>query len=246
VRRAFVTALGVAACLAATVGCSTTLHGVASPAETASAPSTPTSPAASTPGGWSPTCLVGDPCALPDSPTASGSPVCSPLPAAMVAFDDRARAEFPGGPLPTSSDRAMSRLTDLVQDVVDRCGYQVMVDVADQYPSPLYDWLRNTAVLALGRSRRSRETCAVLTCRLSASGRSKLSTTGSCTPAHHSWTRISTASRARRSGPMSISTCRPTTDRRLARTVTQTCPMDPDRARCPTGTSGVRAHRDPL
>jgi hypothetical protein len=150
VRRAFVTALGVAACLAATVGCSTTLHGVASPAETASAPSTPTSPAASTPGGWSPTCLVGDPCALPDSPPASGSPVCSPLPAAMVAFDDRARAEFPGGPLPTSSDRAMSRLTDLVQDVVDRCGYQVMVDVADQYPSPLYDWLRNTAVLALG------------------------------------------------------------------------------------------------
>jgi hypothetical protein len=150
VRRAFVTALGVAACLAATVGCSTTVRGVASPVETAPAPSTPTSPAGSTPGGWAPTCLVGDPCASPGSPTVPGGTVCSPLPAAMAAFDDRARAEFPGGPIPTSSDWAMSRLTDLVQDVVDRCGYQVMVDVADQYPDPLYGWLRETAVLALG------------------------------------------------------------------------------------------------
>ena len=35
-------------------------------------------------------------------------------------------------------------------EVVDRCGYQVMVVVAGRYPDPLSGWLRSTAVSALG------------------------------------------------------------------------------------------------
>jgi hypothetical protein len=44
----------------------------------------------------------------------------------------------------------MSALTDSVIQVVDQCGYQVMVIIADQYPDPLYSWLNSTAASALG------------------------------------------------------------------------------------------------
>jgi hypothetical protein len=50
----------------------------------------------------------------------------------------------------TGSNAALSALTDVVIGVVERCGYQVMVDIADRYQDPLYSWMRSTAVSALG------------------------------------------------------------------------------------------------
>ncbi len=75
---------------------------------------------------------------------------CS-APQAAAVFDQQVRTTFPGGQIPaTGSSAAQSALTDLVIGVVDRCGYQVMVDIASQYPEPLHSWLRSTAVSALG------------------------------------------------------------------------------------------------
>lgn len=101
------------------------------------------------PGGAAPKCLVGDNC---DDATAAPVPaglVCGPLPAAMAAFDEQVRDAFPGAQ-PGSEADARSALEPLVLDLVDRCGYQVMVDVANQYPNPLYGWLRSMAYFGLG------------------------------------------------------------------------------------------------
>jgi hypothetical protein len=133
-------------------GCSVSVRGLASPAETTtSAPATASS-APQLPGGAQRPCLTDDNC---DDSNGSSLPaaglVCSPLPAAMTAFDERARAELPGGGLPTpESSAARGALTDLVIGVVEQCGFQVMIDIAYQYPDPLYSWLRSTAVSALG------------------------------------------------------------------------------------------------
>lgn len=69
----------------------------------------------------------------------------------MTSFDQQVQATFPEGKIPTTgSSAALSALTDVVIEVIDRCGYRVMVDIAEQYPDPLYSWLNSTAVSALG------------------------------------------------------------------------------------------------
>ena len=158
-RRRLVTVVSAGVAVAVLAGCGTTVRGLASPAEGTSAASTPAAP---TPGdgvadGVDPACLVEDGCPDPGAPASPRAPgttdtvVCAPLPTAMAVFDEQAGALFPSGRVPnTSSDARLSGLQGLVVDVVDRCGYQLMVDVANQYPDPLYSWLRTTAVMALG------------------------------------------------------------------------------------------------
>jgi hypothetical protein len=69
----------------------------------------------------------------------------------MSAFDRQAGSRFAGGQVPTyASDATLSVLDDLVIQVVDRCGFQVMADIAYQYPAPLYGWFLATAASALG------------------------------------------------------------------------------------------------
>jgi hypothetical protein len=156
-RHRLATALCAVVVLAVVAGCGTMVRGLASPADT----SVDSAPAPSAPGdaanGADPACLVDDDCpelgapVVPRDPDTTGGVVCAPLPTAMAAFDERAGALFPSDQVPnTSSDATLRRLQDLVVDVVDQCGYQLMVDVANQYPEPLYGWLRTTAVMALG------------------------------------------------------------------------------------------------
>ena len=69
----------------------------------------------------------------------------------MAGFDAPAGARYPGGRLPTTGGPAVwSAVSDLVTEVVDDCGFQVMVDVAYRYPDPLSTWLVQTAISALG------------------------------------------------------------------------------------------------
>lgn len=68
-----------------------------------------------------------------------------------TSFDQQVRATFPTGQIPvTGSSAAMSTLTAIVIGFVDQCGYQVVLDIADQYPDPLYGWLNPTAASAVG------------------------------------------------------------------------------------------------
>ncbi len=159
VHRRLATIVGLGVTVAVTAGCGTTVHGLASHAGGTSAAS---SRAAPTPGdatadGADPACLIEDGCPHPGAPASPRDPgttdtvVCAPLPTAMVVFDEQAGALFASGRIPnTSSDARLGALRELVVDVVDQCGYQVMVDVANQYPDPLYGWLRTAAVMALG------------------------------------------------------------------------------------------------
>ena len=149
-RRTLLAAVGGIMSVSVLAGCSVSVRGLASPAETTtSAPATASSAAPHLPGGaQQPSCLTDDNCDDSDGPTApSVGLVCSPLPAAMTAFNEQARAELPGGGWPTPESSA---LTGLVISIVEQCGYQVMIDIAYQYPDPLYSWLQRTAVSALG------------------------------------------------------------------------------------------------
>ncbi len=65
----------------------------------------------------------------------------------MESFDTPARAATPDGPITATGS---SRVDDLVHEVVERCGYQVMIDVAWQYPNPTYIDLVEAAGFALG------------------------------------------------------------------------------------------------
>jgi hypothetical protein len=152
VRHAVGLAIG-AVLVVATSGCTVYMGRSAPDSEvTSPAPRTVTvapqpSPSASTTG-----CLVGDRCGEGKREVpAPFEIVCTPLPAAMTAFDEKVQGALPPG---RSSDAqvtaALGDLTDLVIGVVDVCGYQVMVDVANQYQQPVYGWLRSTAVSALG------------------------------------------------------------------------------------------------
>jgi hypothetical protein len=155
VRRARIAVLG-GLIVAALTACSMSVRGAPSPAEVgaAAASSGPSSSAPHTglPGGAQPTCLVADGCGEDDTDAATPvGLVCSPLAQAMAGFDATAGARYPGGSLPTTGgSAAWSQVRDLVGEVVDDCGFQVMVDVADQYPDPLYTWLVQTAISALG------------------------------------------------------------------------------------------------
>jgi hypothetical protein len=132
--------------LASLVGCTTPVAGIASSTETpSSSPRDEDSPFAD---GADPRCLAGDGC--PDDPVPVGGPVCGPLPDAMTAFDTRARAAFTDGQVSTNGPTAsLVALTAVVDAVVETCGFQVMVDVANQYPDPLFTWLGAAAVTAL-------------------------------------------------------------------------------------------------
>jgi hypothetical protein len=122
----------------------------AATSSTATPTSTSSSKSGSLPGGAQASCLVDD-CEDTTGPVVPVGLVCSPLPTAMSAFDEQVSAVLPDGQDPaTTSGSTEGKLTDLVIDVVDRCGFQVMVDVANQYRDPLYGWLIGTAVSALG------------------------------------------------------------------------------------------------
>jgi hypothetical protein len=138
--------------VAALTACSVSVRGVPSPAE-AAASAAPSSPGTHTslPGGAQPSCLVADGCGSDDTAPAPAGLVCSPLSQAMAGFDATAGARYPGGRLPTTGGPAVwSSVGDLVTEVVDDCGFQVMVDVAYRYPDPLATWLVQTAISALG------------------------------------------------------------------------------------------------
>lgn len=148
-RRALLTALSGALLVGAVTGCSVEVQ-LASPAETTSAPSTAKATPKNLPGGAMSRCLVDDNCDGSSGRSIPVGVVCAPLPAAITAFDAQTEAAFPGGLGPRTSSGALSALTDLVLEIVDQCGFRVMVDIADEYPDPLYTWLRSTAVSALG------------------------------------------------------------------------------------------------
>jgi hypothetical protein len=157
-RRRLAMAVSLTVTVAVLAGCGTTVRGVASPAEGTSAVPSPTdSDPGDVAGGVDPACLIEDRCpgsgapAVPRDPDPTDAVVCAPLPTAMATFDQRAGALFPKGQVPnTTADASLRGLQHLVGEVVDQCGYQLMVDVANQYPEPLYSWLRTTAVMALG------------------------------------------------------------------------------------------------
>jgi hypothetical protein len=141
----------------ASTACSVSVRGTASPPTAASTSSAPSSPAPSSsrgpiPGGAEAPCPVDDcPSSESGSPPVPAGLVCAPLASAMAAFDSAAGKAFPDGRVPTNGTAATwSSLSALVTDVVGACGYQVMVDVAAQYPEPLYSWLTAAAVVALG------------------------------------------------------------------------------------------------
>jgi len=154
VRRALIAVLA-GLTVAALTACSVSVRGLPSPAEaatTSSAPSPSSAAHAGLPGGAQRSCLVADNCGDEDTAAASLTHlVCAPLPSALASFDAVAGARFPGGSLPTTGgDAVWSAVDDLVLQVVDRCGFGVMVLVADQYPDPLYTWLVRTAAFDLG------------------------------------------------------------------------------------------------
>ena len=132
-RQVLAALLAVVACTAAT-GCTTQVAGAASPAATSGVES-----GGPLPGGAEPSCRID--CGDDDEPAdgAVSGVVCAPLPDAMLAFD-RALTDLP-------ADRAP---LGIVRAVVAVCGFQVMADVANQYPGSLYDELMTAAVLALG------------------------------------------------------------------------------------------------
>jgi hypothetical protein len=153
VRRGLTMTISGTLVLVAISGCSVYVGSSAALKTKAPAPSTVTvSPEAEpSPDERDRSCLVGDAC---DDPAGSLPPaelVCSPLPAAMTAFDEQLQAAIPGGDvLDSQITAALGDLTGLVIKVVDQCGYQVMIDIANQYPDPVYRWLTDTAVSALG------------------------------------------------------------------------------------------------
>jgi hypothetical protein len=131
-------------------GCSVEVHlPTAAVEDRTTTSSAPRSGGGELPGGAQPRCLATDDCAESSAPPVPVGLVCEPLPAAMSGFDQRMRTSFPGGQ-PATEDAAIGGLQPVVLDVVDRCGYQVMVDIAQQYPNPLYGWLRAMAYFALG------------------------------------------------------------------------------------------------
>jgi hypothetical protein len=129
-------------------GCTTTVRGIASPGPVAApAGSIPVEPAL--PGGAAPTCLVDGGCDDEES-TTTGAVSCSTLPAAVHSFDAAASAAFPGWQDRSGTPGQLRALQDVVAGVVESCGYQVMIDVADQFADPAsYDLLVD-ANLALG------------------------------------------------------------------------------------------------
>ena len=154
VRRARIAVLAGLA-VVALPACSVSVRGVPSPVAAAASSSAvaPSSTAhASLPGGAQPSCLVADGCG--DDDTGAAAPahlVCAPLSSAKSSFEAVARARFRGGSVPTTGgDAVWSVIDDLVGQVVDRCGFGVMLVVADRYPDPLYTWLLQTAVSYLG------------------------------------------------------------------------------------------------
>ncbi|MPQ98910.1 hypothetical protein GB931_13460 [Modestobacter sp. I12A-02628] len=162
--------LGAALLLVA--GCGETVDGSADPAagataETSARPSRTPAPGAG--GGAQPPC-TGAAC---DEPTSSGTPAteepvsdepagddapgvspvdvaCAPFTSAVDSFDAVAGSAFPGGLVTEfGSPEAIAWLDATVDEVVERCGYQVMVDIAGEYPEEVSPVLLNSAVVAL-------------------------------------------------------------------------------------------------
>jgi hypothetical protein len=134
-------------------GCTTTVVGIASPGATETRDGGAPAADPALPGGAQHSCLIGDGCDSQDEDTGGGQPAlvaCSSLPAAVASFDASAGAVFPGWQAGGGTPEQEGALGGVVAAVVDRCGFQVMVDVANQYPEPLYSALLDIAMLALG------------------------------------------------------------------------------------------------
>lgn len=136
-------------------GCGSTVDGSASPEDTAATPTT----ASSTP---RPTGQVGggaQPSAEPSQATESTEEapalgpvdvVCAPYEDAVDTFDAVAGSGFPGGLVTDfGPPEALTWLDAVVYDVVARCGYQVVVDIAAEYPEEIAPVISNSAVVAL-------------------------------------------------------------------------------------------------
>jgi hypothetical protein len=131
--------------------CTVSVEGVATPGR-----AEPTARAseedAALPGGAEVGCLrrIDDDCGS-DEAESVGGVVCDPLPTAMEAFDASASAAFPSGRIsPSGSPGEMAALGLLVTEVVARCGFQVMIDIAYQYPDPVFAGLVDGAIVAMG------------------------------------------------------------------------------------------------
>jgi hypothetical protein len=127
----------------ATAGCTVEINHAPAPRAEKSATATVTE----TPVGGSGLDCASSDCAH-DRPTLTTEVVCSPLPAAATVFDGLVNAlpeiaQGRSGP----TDRT---ITDVVIDIVERCGYQVMADIAFQYPEPISTGLMRAAASALG------------------------------------------------------------------------------------------------
>jgi hypothetical protein len=97
-----------------------------------------------------PDCLIGDACDQAGATTVA--PIvgldCSTLLAATSSFG---RIAFDGRQPRGSTDQGEeATVFDAVQRTVDRCGFQVVVEIADQYPDPLHTELVVDAGAALG------------------------------------------------------------------------------------------------
>jgi hypothetical protein len=131
-------------------GCATTVQGIASPAPTEARVGGDAGADAAHPGGAQPSCLIGDGCDDPAEDAPAALLTCSTLRAAAEDFDAAATAAFPGWQDSDGTREQQRALRDVVATVVDRCGFQVMVDVAYEYPEPRSSALLDIAMLALG------------------------------------------------------------------------------------------------
>ena len=133
--------------IALLAGCSATIEGTASPAGPTSSSSS--AHAAATATQSRPHCLIGDTCGDDEETAPLGQSLrCDDLGAASSSFDQLAFGSRPSHASVTADEA--SALRDVVQVAVDTCGFQATVDIAGQYPSPLFDELLDDAVGALG------------------------------------------------------------------------------------------------
>jgi hypothetical protein len=136
-------------CALLVTGCTTTVRGIASPGAVAASDRS-ASVGPGLPGGAAPSCLVDDGCDDAEPGTTGAAARCSTLPGAVASFEAAASAAFPGWRDASGTPGELRALQEVVAEVVERCGYQVMVDVADQFSGPAsYDLLVDANV-ALG------------------------------------------------------------------------------------------------
>jgi hypothetical protein len=154
--------VGVLAALLLT-GCGSTVDGSASPGGTATSSTTSSATSSATATATPrPTGEVGGGARPTPEPSPEPDPtqetpalgpvdvVCAPYEDAVDTFDAVAASGFPGGLVTDfGPPEALAWLDAVVYDVVARCGYQVVVDIAAEYPEEIAPVITNSAVVAL-------------------------------------------------------------------------------------------------